>query len=663
MTPVRALLLPIVRNLRRRPGQAVAMLLLTALAAVPLDLGWTTVTRVPDLVSQRMDQANASDAVTLAPADRRGKDLADLLRSRPEVADVETQRVLAGTVETTYAGEASSIGVILYDADSSPRYDRPHPVSSLGKPVADPVIAPAVLGSAGGYALGDTLTLTGAGSSLTFRISGFAEVPMMGMPTMGFLAFGVPAEEMAALEADPGPLQPMSVVKARAAGGGDALEILVDAVSAFNAAHPDAPMPSVWEMSRTLVETGAMVGANIFAAALGAFALIVAGVALVVIRFLAVAAVDGDLRRLAVLRALGFTTGQIIAQLALASGACAALGSLTGVGLAQAALPVLTSAITDQTGLIWTAAPAPEAAAATFLLLTGLALATSALSAARLRRLTTLTALRGGTRAHEPDRNPVPLAGSRGPANLVLGAKAALGNLSHGVLVAVTMLVVTALSIISASLAVNVLGNPLAFSHLVVGDLPDLVVEARDTTEADRIESAAAGMPGVEGAFRAVLTGASVNDINASLFVAEDFTHLRADPTFQGRMPRHDNEVALGATMARLLDAEVGEEITLRLDGGEAAYVVSGLTSTARGLGKSVDLTIAGMRRADPGYRPASVSLNLAPGASASELADRLQADLPGAVASVEDQRASLQTQLAGYESMVGRWRRPSSCS
>jgi len=691
---VPALRILVRRNLRKRPGQVVAMVLLTLLAAVPMNLGFMMAVRYPALVEERLDAVSAEDAVVMvsdaaattgsgttgtattgsvtsdsatagpasagsgssaAASDVRTatQAFADAVAADPSFSIVERQAVLTGMVAHDFGGADATSAVALLDLDDPPGLGAWSVVETLPTPVEDPVYAPYIYRTGGGYALGDPITFTSPHGSLTFHIQGFLEEPTMGMTTMGMVGFAVPGSAFADLQSSQQVLTPAELVKVRGADDVDAVRALTTAVGQWNSEHPDAQVESLWDMGRTLISQGALTGARIFAAALVLFALIIIGVAAAAARFLVGNAINSDMRNLGVMSALGFTSSQVVRQLWVVFTTCAVLGASAGVVLSHLVAPVLATALSDQTGLMWRPGFDAWALVTTVGLLALVVTLTAVAAGSRIRRMSTLTALRGGAATHVFTRDPLPLSTTRGPTNLVLGVKTGLQHLPQAVMVTATMVVVAMMSVLGLSLSTNVLGNPDQFTRMLVGDLPDATVQATDSDAAERLVAEISALPGVEQAFRAELTGLEVNGIATSVFIADDFSAVSDDSVYAGRLPQHANEVALGSTMATELDTAMGQEVTLDLNGGSATYLVTGITSTARGLGRSVDLTTDGMRAALPGYPARVVSLKVQDHSGIDALLTRISQDHPDQVASTANQYASVSTQVSGYHSMV----------
>jgi len=652
---MRSLMLLIKRNLRKRRGQAIAMLLLALLGAALMNLGLIMATAYGPFVDAKLEQANAPHASALVPTGPAADRFIAGLRADGDIRDLEVEPALTATADTEYGDETVATQLIIANHDRPPSMGTWREVSRTDATLTRPIWAPQIYDTAGGYDLGDPVTFTTPAGTVTFHIQGFIEQPTLGMPAMGALGFAVPADEYAALARDPGTgLRPMHQVKVQVNDGARALDVLQRGMVAQNEAHPDARVRSLLDSTTDLMRTGATIGSSIFAGGFVAFAVIILILALVVMRFLLVNAIADDMRSLGVLRACGLSTRGVTAQLAGTFALCALVGSVVGVALSYLVLPGLTGGLSSQTGLIWNAGFHPLAAVATVLALTGAVLLVALVAARRLRRQTTIEAMSGGTRTHTFTRNPFPLATSNGRLNVLLGLKTALQRIPQQSLVGVTVAVVAFTAMIAIGLSVNILGNPDAFMRLVAGDMPDAQIAMVDQRSAQVMAADARTTSGVEEVYLHELTGIQVNGYAAAVQVMDDYGILRHDSTYEGRMPRHADEIALGSNMASSLDTGVGRRVTLDIGGYSAEYLVTGLTSSTRGLGMNVDITTAGMRRADPSYEQRVVSLRIADGTDVDTVLTQLVRRHPTGVEAQFNVRTNLDGQLSGFQSLVG---------
>ena len=111
--------------------------------------------------------------------------------------------------------------------------------------------------------------------------------------------------------------------------------------------------------------------------------------------------------------------------------------------------------------------------------------------------------------------------------------------------------------------------------------------------------------------------------------------------------------MVVGASAARALDLQVGDVHTVTSMGRSAEYVVTGIMSTGRNLGRTLSFTTDGMHRLDPDHRPAMVAASVAPGHDINAVVADLTERLGNRVQLVESSTDSVRIMLGGYFAMI----------
>lgn len=652
MAPIRLL---VRRNLRKRKGQVAAVVVLTTLAALLLNLGFLMAVRYPTLIEDRFTVANAEDATGLFIGTGHDR-LAEHLGERDGVTQLEVERVLAGQATLGFNHEPTSTIVSVFSMQHRPAMGRWTVAEESATPVADPIYAPSVFRGAG-YHIGDAMTLTTPHGRITRRIQGFLELPTLGMMGTGNIGFGVPTDADLTTLAGTNALEPASLVKLRLKDSED-MSVFSTELAGWNKEHADAPVASPWWILTSNARNFAALGSNIFAGALTMFSLVVGLVIIVVMRFLIANTLSDETRHIGALRASGYTTGRVVAQLTGTHTACAMVGTVLGIGLSQLAVPVLARTMSHQTGLIWH--PGFDVVSAVLVLgiLVGVVVVTAAVAASSIRRLSTLETLHGGHRTHEFRHNPLPLSSSPlvglpNGLSTALGLKTATQRLRQSLTLGLTILVVTFSTVVAIGMAVN-LNSPDVLRQFTVGDIADSTFVVKNQQQVAQVVATAQSLPGVESAVPGGLSDAVVNDAMVLVHRVPDYSVVRHDYTYEGRFPRHPNEVVLGKPFAEHIGASVGDTVTLRMLGRTSRFIVTGLSSTSRMLGMSIDVTTEGFARLNPDAdQEHTVVIRTRPGVDTQHVIDQIVSAHKDAIVSTQNDKASIDSQLLGYTSMV----------
>ncbi|MFJ7333949.1 FtsX-like permease family protein [Streptomyces sp. NPDC101116] len=337
--------------------------------------------------------------------------------------------------------------------------------------------------------------------------------------------------------------------------------------------------------------------------------------------------IRGHLRDLSVLKAIGFTPGQVVRIFLLQHLAYALLGALAAAGLAEALGSRIPGRLGDAVG-VWQGLPGHTAAL--LVVPVGAVLfigATTGLAAWRAGRVPPVPVPRpaatSGGRLSGVARRAL---GVRIPPALVLGWHKAFTRRPRS-LATVARLTLPLLLIVVAMSAWTTLdrfhseperiGLPAALSVRADSGLGEQRV--RSLLEKD--PQVAAAYPGVETAALGPSQTATI--ALRGLGTQEDpYPHTLAE----GRPARGPDEAVAGQGLLDLLDVRVGAWVRMTVGDRPQILHIVGRSIEPENAGRVISTSLDTLRENDPGLRPTLYELRLEPGADPREVADRLAA-------------------------------------
>ncbi|MEU1280794.1 FtsX-like permease family protein [Streptomyces sp. NPDC005805] len=347
------------------------------------------------------------------------------------------------------------------------------------------------------------------------------------------------------------------------------------------------------------------------------------------------ARVRGQLRDIAVLKAVGFTPGQVVRAFLVQHLAFA----LLGVALGTAATAVLGPRIPGRIGdavAVWQDLPGHTA------LMTGVPVGAVLLIAAA----TSLAAWRAGrvppvpvARAAFPAAAPMTALGRRAlglrvPPALVLGWRAAF-PLRARTLLPVLRLALPLVLITAALVAWSTLdqfrdrpermGLPAALT--VRAEQPGGASDAELARLLTRTPGVAAAHPGAETA--ALVPGQTGTVVLRGLGTAEA---PYPSAVAEGRAPSGPDEAVAGQGLLDLLGAEVGDWVRMTVGGRPQLLHIVGRSIEPDAAGRVAVTTLDTLRERDPELRTGFHALVLRPGADPRAVADELSGAAGGAL-------------------------------
>lgn len=329
-----------------------------------------------------------------------------------------------------------------------------------------------------------------------------------------------------------------------------------------------------------------------------AMAFFVLLIALVVIASNIINYIQENMQKLGALKAVEYTSGQLIGALLLQFLGIALTAAILGSGLSYCLFPAMNAMMISQTGIPYALHFLPLPLAATLGVIGGAVALAVWLASRRVRKIDPIAALRQGIATHNFRRNFVPLEKTSAPLQLALALKTTFTSLKQNVTVCITVLVLSLVVVFAGLMTENMIVDMTPFIRLIGGETADSCIDVNVGSETEflrMMETDAA----VEKAylFHTADVG-HVGGVSLKAMVSDDFSQINnQDMCFRGRFPKYENEMALAVKYARERGLEIGDEIVITADGLEAVYLITGYTQGSNNLGEDCMLTREGYER------------------------------------------------------------------
>ncbi len=327
-------------------------------------------------------------------------------------------------------------------------------------------------------------------------------------------------------------------------------------------------------------------------------ALLVLLIALVVIASNIVNYIQVNMKNLGALKAVGYTSGQLIGALLLQFVGLSLLTAVVGAGFSYVLFPAVNAMMIFQTGIPYEIRFLPLPFVISLLILCGTVAVVVWLAARRMKKIEPITAIRLGVRTHNFKKNHVPLEQTRMPLNFALALKTTLSGAKHNVTVCITMLVLSLVVVFSGLMTENVIADFTPFMNLIVGETADSCINVNSEAE-DELLQTLADDARVEKAY--LYNSINVSHVGGAELMAtlcDDFAQVNnQNVVFEGRFPRYDNEIAIAVKYADEKDFAIGSEIEITVNGKTETFLISGFTQISNNLGRDCLLTREGYER------------------------------------------------------------------
>lgn len=353
-------------------------------------------------------------------------------------------------------------------------------------------------------------------------------------------------------------------------------------------------------------KSGRMITTNIIVLILMMFSSMMLIISLFVSKFKISETIEEELANMGVLKALGYTSKEIITSSILPYIISGVICSILGITFSYFLLPILSKIIEMQSGFIWN--PPIDLIANIFVLITNLLLITlfTLMASLKIKKLNPINAIRGLSEKRE-SKNHFEIEKTKGNIHWILMLKNFINTKKQNILLGIVLFFITIASSFLGILFYNVNMNPTNFINTLVEEHPSVVVSSEKDIRYELSK---------ESNVKNIL----YYDENGSLnykgnsyktFVAENFESLANDLCYEGNNPKNQKEIALGSKIAETYNIKIGDFITVSKNGINKKYKVVGLIQSVNYFGEIMEMTLDGYKELDLEYLPKSMYIYL----------------------------------------------------
>lgn len=611
-------------NIRGKKSVAISLAILIMLAAALFNVGLTLISSTGNLFDTSNEALNGPHYTIRFPGNTFEEKYVDFFQndSRVEAADAEEAII----IDKAYYPEGGMLFPNIFNLENS-RSIQGFTLKTLADvPENEAIYLPGFMRSMG-YEPGSTLTLTFKKQDLHFQVAGYVESTWFcsSLSTVVNMYLTAPAYE--ALYAQVGGGRLLSVRFHDTANLTQVREEFKKATGIqLDAAGVDA---QIIETTVEDMKNGSTMLVSTISAIVLAFSLIIVLVVMVVIKFRIHNHIETQMHNIGALEAMGYTSGQIKWSIALEFFIIGIAGVLTGVFASYGLLNGLSSLISDSMGIPWQIGfrPLPDFISAAVILAIILFVAQKA--ANKVAKLTPIAALRGGMTTHSFSKNHFPLDKTRGPLSLTLALKSMFFQPGSYFMIALIFLGVSFASSFALISYWNMGINDDMVLKMTGFEISDSTVYVAKHADYDEVRQLIEQMPEVAQTSLFESSTVEISKEMIACYLSDDFSRLKSIETYEGTLPRYDNEIVVTGIVAKSMNKTVGDTITVSSGDVSAEYLISGLSQSISNFGRQGFLTLDGIRRLIPSYQVNSIQVYLENGITVEEFIQKTEASFP----------------------------------
>lgn len=585
-------------NIRKAKGQTAAIIVLVLLSSLMMNL-WLMLSmdyrKNFDRCHDRLNDGHVNIAAYVADDDLKNF-ISDTFEERSDVTEFTVSDAFCEPFSFEYnGGEISQLGVLLEKEDALSRNVGKFEITE-DSAYKSGIYLPMLYGTGNNYSAGDTVKITLLGEEFEYTVCGFFNNAMNGSHNCGMTALLLTEDKFEEFSEKTVALKSV-YVSVRVSDIQKCEEIDTELKDEIAKEFPDVVVTS---NNYELVTTSRYISQMICAGILSAMAFLVLLIGVVVIASNIANYIQENMQNLGALKAVGYTSGQLVAALLAQFAGISSIAAVIGTVLSYCVFPAVNEMMIAQTGIPYTVRFQPLPILFTVIFITGIVSAAVYFSAKKIKKIEPITAMRQGISTHNFKKNHLPLEKTSLPVNAALAMKTTLSGLKQNITVCVTMLVISLILVFSATSFRNTIVDMQPMVEMIAGDFADSAVNVNPNRE-DELVSVLEKDSRVEKFYLFTNNNMEVQHVDGlslSVSVVSDCSKMNNQSmSVEGRYPKYGNEISIAAKYAKDNNIKIGDEIAVKVGNSEEKYIVSGYTQCSNNLGKDCIMTREGYEK------------------------------------------------------------------
>ena len=619
-------------NIRKTKSATMTLMIMFIISAFLLNTGLLVVNNYGSFFQNLKEELNASEAYILMPDALYSDGIKEFIEGNKHVKATQSHEMITLTAKIHSQDSKRDFSILFTNMNEERTISKWKYIGEYLPAEEMGVYVPDIFQAVSGYQLNDKIKLeytdfeTGNDEVLTFTVKGYTEDIFFSSTDTGYMGFYLPTEtyEKVAKILDH-PMNKVHVTFTELDEAANAAKLESDVRKELGLESATMFASNLIVIDVELIEMSRCMMASMVAMMLVVFAMIIVVVCLLAVRFRIVNSIEDDMVKFGSLKAVGYTSRQIILFILLQFGIIASVGSIIGISLSYPVIPAISKVFEQQSGLKWIQGFDPQISATAFLILLVIVLVVSGLTAMKIRKLTAVNALRGEQSISGSKKNHLQLEKARGPLLGTLAFKYVLQNIKQSMMVLIIVAAVTFVGVFGMIMFYNTTFDTKTFAEVPGMEICNVVASFnQERDQKDAFEEIRA-MKEVWKAQYIDEMKVAVDDIDVTAFLMEDYDTKETDLIYAGRYPQAGQEIALAGIMAERLEKGVGDTVKIAIDNSEEIFEVVGLTSGASMGGENVSMRQEDYQKLKPDFSNQTLYIYLQPDSDVEKFIDKIE--------------------------------------
>lgn len=640
-------------NIRKSKSATASLFIFILVAALLLNIGLMVITQVSAFLDSKVEQLKDPHVITMMESASYNSNYEDFIAKYPGVTETETEEIIIMNIAKFNFGNSElASNATIFNADHNRSIGALKLIEELNISSANDIFIPYSFKTNGGYKLGENFTIHYQEKDYDYRIAGFFETTMMGTTSIGIIKFMLPQTSYLALADELDNVSKGLIISAVMEDKTQSTKLLSDFTKEFPQSTVSETDSYIWGLDIEMVKSVNTLTINIIAMILIAFAAIIVLVSLIVIKYRVSNSIVDGMTNIGILKAIGYTSGQILSSMMLQFTLIAISASVVGVALSYSLMPLIGGIISTLSGLVWVQSFDMLVNLISIFFVTICVVIVTFISAFRIRKIQSVVALRGGIHTHSFRKNYFPLENTRGGLHLILAIKSMLSNAKQNIMILLIIIVLTFASVFSVVLYYNIASDKTAFVNLFGEEPSNVMISVKLDADTRELFSQIKQMDQVRkvNIFDRITTKIDGQTVYTN--VTDNYNELENNTVYEGRQPKHENEISISWVVSNQIGKGIGDTVDLEYGTETVNFLVTGLSQSIGNLGQTASLTMEGIKQLQSDYKGTTLHVYL-DGISNKDFIKNVQEQYGNYIVDTLDIDENIESQTIMYTAAV----------
>jgi putative ABC transport system permease protein len=613
----------ILANIRKTKGHTLSLFIMFLIASLLLNAGLLICFNFSNYFNKITKELNTPDIYYIIPNNLYDDNVDNYITNHENIIEIQKEESYWAYAETEYINEMRQRVFLFNDADHSRDMAQWKFVGKHLPAEEMSIYLPYLFQLEGGYQLNDQIEMVFKDTKILFTIKGFFEDVFFCSPETGPMGIYLPHDTYEEITAKLADTCKATLVFADLKQVNKDIETgLRSMIKQESTSYQTDITSTMFTLDLTLIQMSRTIMANMISVMIVAFATIILLVCFIVVRFRINNSIEDDMIKIGSLKAIGYTSWQIILTIMMQFVLIALIGSIIGITLSYSATPVLSAVLAQQSGLMWVQGFDGFISTIALAVILFTVAMVAFVSSRRIRKLHPIIALRGGIVTHSFRKNYLPLDKAKGSLPFVFALKSILHNKKQSIMIAFILVAVSFAQTFAVVMFYNTTIDTKAFLETPGIELSNAIAVIKPGQ--DQLIEKIKAMKEVRKVQYIDESLIKIDNNEVSVHIMEDYSKKETHTVYQGRYPAHSNEIVLAGHLADMIGKTVGDNVVLKIGASEADFIITGLSQGAYMGGLNSSITYEGMLKLNPEFKQQTLNLYLKKGENAGKFVDKL---------------------------------------